>query len=145
MSNHFCAIFTAVILSVSSARGEDAAKKDSPPASTSASAAVDEIMDALKQGPVSNLTGGEMALYVLDVESGVVTLMADRPTKDLNYCGSPSWSRNGKQILFDASPGQSFGETHLKMIDVQRGKLRLTDLGAGRGPVCPAAPHYNQY
>ncbi len=43
-------------------------------------------------------------LFLMDLETGKVGPIVDEPGKGHAYCGSPCWSSDGQQILFDATP-----------------------------------------
>ena len=73
-------------------------------------------------------------MYLIDVPSGEVTLIADQPDPGLTQCGSPMWSNDGRRILYDATPGTQFSLTRLKAIDLVDGRLAVTDLGPGNCP-----------
>ena len=56
----------------------------------------------IPHGPRRPRTGSR--LHLIDVETGEVTLIADEPSEGLVRIGSPSWSHDGRRILFDAMP-----------------------------------------
>ncbi len=85
-----------------------------------------------KPGPAQ---GGErLALFMIGMSNGNVTPVAREPKLGFTYCGSASWSHDGKRVLFDATPGGTWSNTHLQVIDVADGRARLTDLGLGNCP-----------
>jgi len=71
------------------------------------SAAVDDVVMSFEQDRAP-APDSELAIFLLDVERGTTRLVADKVSTDLTYCGSPSWSADGRRILFDATPGQRF-------------------------------------
>src|SRR5262249_36720942 len=80
----------------------------------------------------------------IDVVSGEVTLAASEPEPGICQCGSGAWSRDGKRIYFDATTGDSDPRRHLrtrlKVLDLEEGRPRVTDLGHGNCPTpSPAA------
>jgi len=75
-----------------------------------------------------------MSLYAIDLQDGKVTLVAAEPKAGLDQCGSPSWTRDGTRILFDAQPRNSLAETRLEAIDLADQGLKMTDLGPGNCP-----------
>jgi RNA polymerase sigma factor (sigma-70 family) len=97
--------------------------------------AVSRLVEQLEQHPVLPSTAANrLALYMIDVENGDVTLIADQPDPGLVRCGSPEWSHDGKRIIYDAMPMNEVPLTHLKMIELVNGRLELTDLGLGNCP-----------
>lgn len=99
------------------------------------SSAVGRTVDVLGQPPVQGVVAGErLALYVIDVITGEVTLVADEPNRGFTYCGSPSWSNDGQRIVFDATPGTVWHKTRLQMIDVTGTRAGLRSLGPGNCP-----------
>ncbi len=76
-----------------------------------------------------------LGLYMIDVENGEVTLIADQPDPGLVRCGSPEWSHDGKRIIFDVMPTNQVPLTRLKVIELAHGSLEVHDLGLGN---CPA-------
>jgi len=111
---------------------DEAAKSESR---ENVSKAVDDMIELLKLRPAQDATATKrLGLYVIDVINPEVTLVRDKPIGDLTYFGSPSWSNDGQRILFDATPGQAWRKTHLKVIHADQGKAGVTDLGLGNCP-----------
>src|ERR1700677_398006 len=80
--------------------------------------AVARLVEQLKGHPVQPKAAPDrVGLYMMDLASGAVTLIADQPAPGLTYCGSPVWSHDGRRILFDASPGSDFSRTRLQSIE----------------------------
>jgi type II secretory pathway pseudopilin PulG len=75
-----------------------------------------------------------MSLYLLEVATGKVTLVASEPAPGLDQCGSPAWSADGQAIFFDAQPRNQIEKTRLYALRLQGGRLRLDDLGPGNCP-----------
>jgi Tol biopolymer transport system component len=75
-----------------------------------------------------------VALYMMDVTNGEVTLIADQPAPGLTQCGSPAWSHDGRRILFDATPGTQWSLTRLQSIDLGAERPTPSDLGTGNCP-----------
>jgi len=93
------------------------------------------MMDLLRQGRAQDATETEqLGLYVVDVATGEVVLVRDKPIGDLTYFGSPSWSNDGRWIIFDVSPGKAWRETRLKLFYVADRKAGIKDLGLGNCP-----------
>lgn len=86
----------------------------------------------------SLLTAGaqeRLALFHLDQEQqNKVMLVFDRLTADLTYCGSPSWTKDGQKLFFDATPGMAFGKSRIHLVHTVGGQLQLADLGPGNCP-----------
>lgn len=113
-------------------RVDEVAKNE---ASEDVSKAVDDTVRALRKRRAQEAAETErLGLYAIDVTDGEVVLVRDKPLGDLTYFGSPSWSTDGRRILFDASPGKSFGKTRLKMIYVEKRCAGIKDLGPGNCP-----------
>lgn len=64
--------------------------------------------------------GNSDAIHVLDIKSG--NLIADYTFKDIVSIGSPSWSRDGRMLVFSASDFS--GSTDLYLLETDSGKLR---------------------
>ena len=97
--------------------------------------AVSRLVEQLKRHPVTpRRAASRLGLYMLDVENGEVTLIADEPGPGLVRCGSAEWSHDGKRILFDAMPPDHVPMTRLKVIELAHGSLEINDLGLGNCP-----------
>ena len=97
--------------------------------------AVARLVVQLKRHPVEPKPAGDrVGLYLMDVRTGEVTLIADEPSPGLTRCGSAVWSHNGRRILFDATPGTDWSLTRLKSIDLHEDGPTMTDLGTGNCP-----------
>jgi hypothetical protein len=93
------------------------------------------LVEQLKRHPVQPKEAPDrVAIYLLDVNNGDVTLIADQPAPGLTHCGSPVWSHDGCRILYDATPGTQWSLTRLESIDLVDGRPTVTDLGAGNCP-----------
>jgi WD40-like Beta Propeller Repeat len=93
------------------------------------------LIDQLKKHPARRSGGNEKhGLYLIDVEQGAVTLIADEPTPGLTHCGSARWSQDGKRILFDATPGSKWNQAHIFVIEAGEVRPKVTDLGPGNCP-----------
>jgi Protein of unknown function (DUF1559)/WD40-like Beta Propeller Repeat len=109
--------------------------KPTPEGSARAGKAVGQLVEELrKKAPPAAKGPDRISLYALDVSSGAVTLVAGEPDPGLDQCGSPSWTRDGKQILFDAQPKEHLEKTRLKAIDLADGRWTIKDLGPGNCP-----------
>jgi hypothetical protein len=73
-------------------------------------------------------------LYMIEVSTGLVTLIADQQDASTKFCGSPSWSNDGRRILFDAMRPDEVQRAHMKAIELIAGQLTVTDLGVGNCP-----------
>ncbi len=116
-----------------------------PDQSASPTASEAEVADAV-QGTVKLLKRRTMPdadaegkeslldLFAIDVTSGEVVVVAKRPQPELTYCGTPSWSRDGGKILFDATPGKVWSRTRLLVVDLLQMSADPVDLGAGNCP-----------
>lgn len=115
-----------------------AKRKDSKQA---VSAAVDQLVEQLRRHPPqpSKAIDRVAGLYMIDVTSGEVTLVADQPDNGITFCGSPMWSNDGKRILFDAMRTTEVQLSRLKSIELIGGQLTLTDLGVGNCPTLSPA------
>ena len=114
---------------------QNAAKPQPKSGNESPTKAVSRLVEQLRRHPVVPSTGANrLALYLIDVENGDATLIADQPDPGLIRCGSPEWSHDGRRIIYDAMPVNEFSLTHLKVIELANGRLELTDLGLGNCP-----------
>jgi len=105
------------------------------------SAAVDQLVEQLRRHPAQPSKAADRiaGLYMIDVSTGEATLVADQPDPGNTFCGSPTWSNDGKRILFDAMRTTEVQLAHLKAIELVRGKLTVTDLGVGNCPTSSPA------
>jgi WD40-like Beta Propeller Repeat len=97
--------------------------------------AVGRLMEVLRQHPVErSAVEGLGRIYALDIETGEATLVADESVRGLPACGSPTWSHDGRRILFDAFPRGQTPLAHLKSIELAATGPAVTDLGPGNCP-----------
>ena len=102
--------------------------------------AVARLVEQLRRHPARpSATAGQVGLYLIDAEGGAATLIANEPDPRVNQCGSPSWSHDGRRIVFDATPGIAVGNadftrSHLKSIELDGDRLSVKDLGPGNCP-----------
>ena len=73
-------------------------------------------------------------LVLMDVAQGTATQIVDEPGQGHTYCGSPWWSKDGKRIVFDATPMTLWSFSHLMEIELGGGPPKLADLGMGNCP-----------
>jgi len=77
-----------------------------------------------------------LAVQVLDLGTGQVSTVATEPLPGHHYCGSPSFSPDGKRVAFDATPGREWHRTHIVTTDFPPApKPAFVDFGPGN---CPA-------
>jgi len=98
--------------------------------------AVSLLVEQLRRYPARpSPEAKQVGLFLIDAEGGEATLIANEPDRWLIQCSSPSWSHDGKVILFDATPGTAdFSLSRLKALDLNEGRLELRDLGPGNSP-----------
>jgi len=94
---------------------------------------VRKIVDQLRERPLRPARP-RAGLFLLDTVTEQVRRIADEPDAGLTHCGSPCWSWDGTRILFDATPGNDYGSTRLKAIDLTDEGPKITDLGPGNCP-----------
>ena len=100
-----------------------------------ASANVQTLVDRLrKDPPAASKSKSPMNLFALEIATGKVTLVASEPDPGLDDCGSPSWTQDGRRILFDAQPRNHLEKTRLKAIDLAGDRWAIRDLGPGNCP-----------
>jgi len=78
---------------------------------------------------------GTPLIYVMERDGSHVDLLAKLP--EMKWLGSPSWSRDGKMVAFDATPVyMGWSQCHVFVIAVEGSfKKMVKDLGCGN---CPA-------
>jgi RNA polymerase sigma factor (sigma-70 family) len=101
--------------------------------------AAGQLAEVLKRHPLRHITTEEEVLlrhqlYMTDLVAGGTSLIVDEPIPGFNWCGTPSWSHDGRRIAFDASPGRDFQGTHLIMMELGDGRPTFKDLGPGNCP-----------
>jgi Tol biopolymer transport system component len=113
-----------------------AARSESPKESPHPSAqAVAKLVACLKATPIKPTQSPDrVALYLLDLKTGELVLIADEPEAGFTHCGSPTWSHDGRRILYDSTPGTQWALTHLRSIDIENDHVVTTDLGTGNCP-----------
>ncbi len=112
--------------------------QETPPAKAGeeqADKAVRQLAEQLKRHPPKPATTVDhLDLYMIDVVHGETTLIASEPEKGFDRCGSPSWSNDGRQIVYDAMPGAAVPDTVIKSISSAKDGVTVTDLGPGNCP-----------
>ncbi len=97
--------------------------------------AVSRLVEQLRLHPARPSTAEKRyALYLIDLATGELTLVADQPDPGLTYCGSATWSHDGRRIAFDATPWTEWSLSRLKTIEIADGRLAVSDLGFGNCP-----------
>ncbi len=111
---------------------DEAAEDES---SEDVSKAVDGTIESLRQRRAQDATETEqLGLYAIDAIDGEVITVRNKPIGALTYFGSPSWSNDGRRIIFDATPGRAWRETRMKVFYVAQRKAGIKDLGPGNCP-----------
>ncbi len=102
--------------------------------------AVARLVEQLQKHPARpSARKAQVGLYLIDAAGGPTTLIANEPAPQLDQCGSPSWSHDGRRIVFDATPGievgrADFSRSHLWSLELDGGRLATNDLGPGNCP-----------
>jgi Tol biopolymer transport system component len=101
----------------------------------SAAHAAARLAEQLKRHPAKASSGQfRRGLFLMDLDHGDVTMIADEPDPGADSCGSPRWSHDGRRILFDCMPNMAFHLLRIKAIDLGEEAPRMTDLGPGARP-----------
>ncbi len=139
---HFLTIWTmaVVLLALATAFGslgadERELRDASAARDADLSKRVRRLVDAFKLPLQDTVAEDQLGLFLIDVINSDVKSVAQEPLPGYRHCGSPSWSDDGRQIIFDATPGTNWSKTHLLTIGVVGGNRKVTDLGPGN---CPA-------
>jgi hypothetical protein len=100
------------------------------------SSAVSQLVEQLRRhlAEPSKAADRVAGLYMIEVATGEVTLIADQPDAGITFCGSASWSNDGKRILFDAMRPEQVQLARMKAIELVAGELTMRDLGVGNCP-----------
>ncbi|MDR3632426.1 MAG: sigma-70 family RNA polymerase sigma factor [Isosphaeraceae bacterium] len=115
--------------------GEPEGREDQAADASATSTTVGQFVELLKAHPAKPSPAPERnGLYLLDVDRGDVTLVADEPDPGRTHCGSSWWAAAGNRILFDATPKANWNQTHLRSIARADGRLVQADLGPGNCP-----------
>ncbi len=98
--------------------------------------AVADLVGVLKRHPPRPGARGEdtLQLYLLDLVAGGKTLFVDEVVPGRTFAGSAKWSHDGRRIVFDATPGRDWQQSHLMMLEIRDGRPSFTDLGPGNCP-----------
>ncbi len=93
------------------------------------------FVEHLVKHPVTQPHGTyRFRLFLMDIAKGKATPIVDEPGQGLTHCGSPWWSKDGKRILFDATPMTMWSLSRLMAIELGDGPPKLADLGMGNCP-----------
>ncbi len=96
---------------------------------------VKRMIQLVDQRSVNKVTGDEpLGLLIVDTKTGKSRALAIEPMESFAHCGSPCWSRDGRRILFDASPGKNYAATRLQSIDIINMNAEPREIGAGNCP-----------
>ncbi len=98
---------------------------------------VERLVQQIKKHPLKPSKAKEgRVLYVMDIETGAATLFADEPAEGLVYLGSPEWSQDGSQVLYDAAPapGNLFHLARIESVIAGDEEVEVTDVGPGNCP-----------
>jgi Tol biopolymer transport system component len=96
------------------------------------------LANALKNNPLLSRTPSEAGtrLYLRDLVEGRTTMIADPAVLGLRFVGCPSWSHDGRRIMFELQPRISdWSESRVVIIESHEGRANFRDLGAG---CCPS-------
>jgi len=96
------------------------------------------LADVLKNNPLLPgwLSDAGTRLYLRDLVEGRTTLIADPTVLGLRWVECPSWSHDGRRIVFHAQPRNSdWTESRVVMIESHDGRPDFRVLGAG---CCPS-------
>jgi len=107
---------------------------DSLAADLDLSQRVRQLVEASKTPPPDHDDNARLGVYTIDVINSEVKSIAQEPLPGFRHCGSPSWSDDGRRILFDATPGTTWSKTHLFAFGTSGGIRKVTDLGPGNCP-----------
>lgn len=75
-----------------------------------------------------------LGLYMMDLETKQVVPVANEPNGEFTYYGSPDWSSDGSRIVYDATPGSNYSQTHIMLVELHDDGIVTTDLGPGNCP-----------
>ncbi|QDV35169.1 protein kinase domain-containing protein [Tautonia plasticadhaerens] len=97
----------------------------------------DRLAQALRRSPVepSEADGRtRMQIYMRDLETGEVTLIADESLTGLAVSVIPDWSPDGRRIAFHANPDFNYRRSQMFALEARDGRRTLTPLGPGDSP-----------
>jgi WD40 repeat protein len=96
---------------------------------------VDRLVELIRMRELTRpASGQDHGLFVCDVKTGETTLVSHEPRDGYTHCGSACWSRDGRRIVYDVSPGRDYAKTHIHTIDLANKNAEPDDLGAGNCP-----------
>jgi hypothetical protein len=73
-------------------------------------------------------------LFLHDLAAGKTVTIVDEPGQGHAYCGSSSWSKDGRRIYFDATPLTDWANSVVMMIQLTETAPQLSQLGKGNCP-----------
>jgi WD40 repeat protein len=97
----------------------------------------DRLARVLRRHPprAGGTDGERLQVYLRDLDDGITTLIADEPFPGLIRTSCPKWSRDGRHILFHASPEHNdWSRSQLIMLESGNERPSFRSLGTGNCP-----------
>lgn len=94
-----------------------------------------ELVAALDRAPVLRPYGTEQSrVFLMDLPGGESRPVLDEPAPRLSFCGSLSWSDDGRRILMDASPIGLYQAALIRSVELADGRPVVVDIKPGNCP-----------
>lgn len=134
MKIHVAVFARLAVTSLLVARGA-ALAADPAPAEAMPVEAAGRLAGQLVKVPILRPNGThQVRLFLMDLVGGEARPIVDEPDQGYNNCGSPWWSKDGKRILFDATPKTDWANSLLYCIDSGDASPKFKNLGLGNCP-----------
>jgi Tol biopolymer transport system component len=117
-------------------RGRPAPAASPRPEAGAAAAEAASLVAALERAPVLRPGGSDRdRVFFMELATGRSRPVLDEPGRRLSFCGSISWSCDGRRIIFDANPtGGLYQMAHIKSVEVAGGRPVMTEHKPGNCP-----------
>ncbi|WP_165222804.1 PD40 domain-containing protein [Aquisphaera insulae] len=116
-------------------RGRPSQEPPPPGPGGSPSEEAGKLVQALRRAPILRPKGSDRdRVFLMKLPGGRPVSVLDEPGYRLSFCGSISWSDDGRRIFLDASPVGLFQMAHIKSVELVAGRPVLVEHKPGNCP-----------